>query len=139
MLPIVKVNPGADLRGLVQAMQLAARPRVDGTRVDVLTPREAIQRAAPHAEEVLSEGTTRVLQWGKTFVSVVLSVDAPPGGAACWHMSAALVPLVPGQEPGRIPDTMATPLAKAFGTPEEGPQEGPFKNVRHFRGPCWLD
>lgn len=137
-LPIVRITPNSDLRHLVAAMRQAA---MRGNPIEYPpqehTPAAVIAAVGLIADEVLAEGSTRILEVKMggvpVLVTVVLSIDAEPGEEPCWHLSASLVCRVEG-EPGRITDAFAQRIAAAFGTPDEGPPEGVFKNVRHFRG-----
>lgn len=137
-LPIVRIPVESDLRVLVQHMrQAAVADHLKTPSEHSATPQEAIQNAAPFADEILSEGRTRILQImpSRLLVSLVLTVDALPGTPKVWHLSAAVAPSTTKDEPGRIPDDLARRFSIAFETPTEGPPEGVFKHVRHFRGP----
>lgn len=138
VLPVVRIQPASDLKLLVAAMRKAAqagyiqeRPIYSKTEV------EAILAAAPEAERLLSEGKTRILLVlpQNILACVVLTIDDFEGEPKTWHLSTSLPPLEIGPPPARVPDVLAARLAKAFETPDEGPPEGAFKNVRHFRGP----
>lgn len=82
-------------------------------------------------------------------VSVILSIDAFEGPPV-WHLSMGFV--LPDDsrrvtdhsipQPGRVSDELAKIITQAFfpsDTLVEGPPEGVFPNVRHFRCPCLLD
>ncbi len=138
MLPIIPFRHDTDLRPLVDAMRRASEyvPDTKPGQDYSSTPQEAIRKAAPRREQILDQGSTRFIQVSDSvFVVVVLSIDVPADGPPCWHMSTSTAPMLPGHEPGRVSDRMCRYLSAAFETPTEGPPEGAFKNVRHFRGP----
>jgi hypothetical protein len=67
-------------------------------------------------------------------VTVSLSIDAY-GDQTVWHLSMSR-PNYQKQRPDRVPDMFVRRIIRAFfGDAEvsEGPPEGAFKKVRHFR------
>lgn len=134
MLPAVRIKPDSDLKGLVAVMRGAARQHLVREQPHyAATAGEAMAAAMPMADDILSEGRTRILLIDGAVVAVVLTVDAFPGAAPMWHLSMSLAPMTPGDHPGRVEDSLASRLARAFGTLQEGPPEGAFPKVRHFR------
>jgi hypothetical protein len=67
-------------------------------------------------------------------VTIALSIDAYEANKV-WHLSMSK-PNYQTQRPERVPDSFARRVVKAFGLEmTEGPTEGVFKKVRHFRAP----
>ena len=137
MLPAIRIRPDSDMQVLVAVMRGAARQHLVREQPHyAATAGEAFAAAMPMADDILSEGRTRILLIDGAVVSVVFTIDAVPGEAPVWHLSMGMAPTA-GQEPGRVGDDIASRLSRAFGTMQEGPPEGVFRAVRHFRCP-WL-
>lgn len=98
---------------------------------------EAEARYMPHAKKILDDPRGGVLVFpGAIFVTMVTSIDTFDPQAKCWHISIGT--LVGPPPPGRVSDKHAKRICEAFFEGEkytEGPPEGLFKDVRHFRAP----
>lgn len=122
-------------RELVEEMRAEAMATalVNEKPVYSKTKTEAIAKAArliqatgklpPCSRHIILEGLP---------VSLVLTYEVE-GSDAEWHLSMSK----PGpMRVDRVPDDLASDLAAAFETPNEGGPEGVWENVRHFRGPA---
>lgn len=138
-LTIIRIEPDSPLVNLVSTMRAVAVADLAKTLpVYSVTIQEAIAKAASAVDAVLAEGKTRFLHFTdfpEDIVSVVLSVDVFPGQSPCWHLSMALAARQSTEEPRRVPNRLAKRLTTAFEIQGEGPPEGVFRNVRHFRAP----
>lgn len=138
-ITVIRIKPKDPLVNLVAAMRTVA---IAGYAKELppaysATVQEAIARSATALDAVLEEGKTRFLHftdYPQDFVSVVLSVDDFPEQPPCWHLSMAMAAPA-GEPPRRVPDRLTKRLTTAFEIHEEGPPEGAFRNVRHFRAP----
>jgi hypothetical protein len=93
----------------------------------------------PNAQEILDDPRGGVMLFpGPVLISSVASIDAFEEPKV-WHLSLSRVVGPPA--PGRPPDNITTRICKAFfkGAYKEGPPEGVFKTVRHFRAPWQPD
>jgi len=122
----------ADLRRVVEQMKRAThREFVTTAPVYSTTEGEAYARHVPHTAEIMSDPLhPRLLRVDGLYVAVVLTVDAFEGSPQ-WHLSMSLVTAT---GLGRVPEALALRLATVFFSEwVEGPPEGAFKDVRHFR------
>ena len=137
MLPIVRVQPKNTLHKLVRIMRKAAqRGHVTAVPKYNTDHQAAFAEAASQEPSVLNDGSRQILQVGPdSFIIVVLTIDVLPNEPKCWHLSMSLPARTVEAGPQRVPDDLAKWISKSFETLTEGPAEGAFKHVRHFRGP----
>lgn len=132
---VVILQRPADLVPVAQQLQATAREKhIESLPLYARTPEEAMARYGPRAAELAADPHGRVLLIPREgFFSVVLSIDTY-GEKPCWHLSIAQASQT---GPDRAPDSIAHMIAKAIlpGPFTEGPPEGAFKKVRHFRTP----
>jgi hypothetical protein len=102
----------------------------------------ANKRAAKSNDEIFSRGTTRRFVFpGATEVALSITVDDYEGEAKKWHLSMSS-PNYRTMEPDPVPAIIARAILRAFFNaeqPEQGPPEGAYKRVQHFRVPYLPD
>ncbi len=135
------------LRGMMARCRDGARAHLVDTAPDYSkTEDEARKRWAPHAKEILDDpaGAALFFPPGKVngnrprIVSVTTSIDTYDG-AQCWHLSMGLIEGPPPRIQ-RVQDDLVGRICRAFfpesaGPFKEGPPEGVYKDIRHFRAP----
>jgi hypothetical protein len=143
------VRSDADIKRIADLMKpIAKRHYVTEKPTYSSSPEEATARALPIMGEIAAAGLTRWLLFpfpgAATLITVVLSIDAYEDKPV-WHISMSMAPRE-GNEPLRVPDDLARRILTVFfehPVPKvsdlEGPREGAFKNVRHFRTPYRAD
>ncbi len=137
---IFKIDTDNELRLFCARMRFgASRELLTSSPVYAKDLKELEERYAkdygPNAQKILDDPRGGVLMLGPTIlVSAVSTIDAFEEPKV-WHLSLSRVIGPPA--PGRVPDDIAMRICKAFfaGEYKEGPPEGVFKTVRHFRAP----
>jgi hypothetical protein len=134
-----EVTSNTVLRELMEKMKEGARRElltVSPIGGYAKTLDEAEARYMPHAKKILDDPRGGVLVFpGNVLVTMVTSIDTFDP-EKCWHVSMGRLTGPP--PPERVSDKIATRICEAFFEGEkytEGPPEGLFKNVRHFRAP----
>lgn len=144
--PPVRVTDEAHLQRLFARMKEVAEARLPGdvkTGAINVAPsysssvEEANRRAMMQRDAIVGDPQVMVFQLHKAIVSTVLSLEGSLG-RPLWHLSLGGVnPTKP--YPVRVQDRVADKFLQAcFGDAtgvEEGPPEGAFVHVRHFRRP----
>lgn len=126
ILPVVN-----EMKGVAKQCYIQERPKYSAT------PEEALANALPHAEDILSNGLCRtlVLLPDRVVTAMTLSIDDFEGEETVWHLSLSR-PDFHTMRPERPSDSVVRIITKAFFGGEkvtEGPAEGAYETVRHFR------
>lgn len=141
---IIVVSDDKTLRASCARMRFgASRELLTSNPVYAKDLRELEERFAkdygPNAQSILDDPRGGILLFpGPVLASCVSSIDAFEDPKV-WHLSLSRVIGPPA--PGRLSDDVTRRICKAFfkGSYTEGPPEGVFKSVRHFRAPWTPD
>ncbi len=135
---LIKISNDDQLKELVLVMQDAAR---QVARAKALPPTKAKQPIAAFFEAIpvtnkaleVSPEWANCIEVEGLFVSLVLTLDLD---VKEWVLSMSTITPGTMNEPGRVPDELATRLSTAFGTTHEMNSTKPavFKNPRYFNG-----
>jgi hypothetical protein len=135
--PPVLVYSDKNLQPVVQEMKAWAQSgRVSLMPAYSASEEEAIERAKENPAEAFQDMWTLLFLPMRISVRLALSIDAY-AERHVWHLSMSQ-PNYQTQRPVRVPDMFSRRITRAF-FPDlevtEGPPEGAFKKVRHFRAP----